>query len=205
VLAPLLLMIVGLGGWRWFERFSPVAPPPAPQAATVAPTAAPSTTGVAPADPAGDGIGLIVGPATPWAVAGLADVGQIGAGQTEAAPAVVSGEATDAETAVAPIPLLGPPSGSVFGRDDVVSFYWSWPGKVGRNQQFIVYLAVDGARSPLGVVDEANLGSGFQLQAAIGEAAGGAGSYVWQVFLEDSVTGATLGQSEARTIAIIEN
>ncbi len=185
-------MAIGVGGWRWLERSNPPATPPAPRATTTAAT--PATTGAGPADQPGDGIGLIVGPATPWAVAGMAGV--------DPAPVGGSGEAA---TTAAVIPLLGPPSGSVFGRDDVVSFYWSWPGEVGRDQQFVVYLAVDGVRSPLGAVDEANLGSGFQLQAAVGETAGAAGSYVWQVFLEDSATGATLGQSEARTIAIIEN
>lgn len=189
-------MIVGVGGWRWLERASPVATPPAPRATTTAAASAatPASAGVEPADQPGDGIGLIVGPATPWAVAGMAGA--------DPAPVEGSGEAA---TTAAIIPLLGPPSGSIFGRDDVVSFFWSWPGEVGRNQQFVVYLAVDGVRSPLGTVDEANLGSGFQLQAAVGETDGAAGSYVWQVFLEDSATGATLGQSEARTIAIIEN
>jgi len=207
VLAPLLLMAVGVGGWRWLERSSSVATPPAPKAtvaaatATAAATAAPAEAGAEPTDPPGDGIGLIVGPATPWAVAGQTVSGSTGAGEADPA---VSGKAGETATTAAPIPLLGPPSGSVFGRDDVVAFYWSWPGEVGQDQQFVVYLTVDGTRSPLGVVDEANLGSGFQLQAAVGEAAGAAGSYVWQVFLEDSATGATLGQSEARTIAVVE-
>lgn len=201
MLAPLLLMAIGVGGWRWLERSSPVATPTPRAATTPARTA---VAGTQPADPPGDGIGLIVGPATPWAVTDQTGAGEVVADTGGAGPSIV-GETGDEATVTASIPLLGPPSGSVFGRDDVVAFYWGWPGEMGQNQQFVVYLTVDGTRSPLGVVDEANLGSGFQLQAAVGEAAGAAGSYVWQVFLEDSATGATLGQSKARTIAIIEN
>jgi hypothetical protein len=154
--------------------------------ATTATAATPAT------DVPGDGIGLVPGPATPWAVAG-------GPGEATALAATVM--AMPAPT-VGPIALLGPPAGSAFRPDDAVTFYWSAPA-AGPEQEFVVYLMAGDEMTPLGSVATANLGQAYQLQAAPGAAVGEPGIYSWFVVVTGAAGDAIIGQSENRPITIV--
>ena len=183
LLTPLLLLLA-LGGWYWLSR--PVAPTPVTTASGPTTTAAtgaatPNLSSEATAAPA-QAIGL-VGLATPWGAAGLEPT------------------ATATVSAVAPgaIALFGPPSGSRFRAADAVTFYWSWPDELADGQRFVVYLLDAAERRPLGELDEANMGRAYQLSAPVGQT----GDFRWEVVLEDEATGATIGRSEPRTIAIV--
>lgn len=175
-----LLLLAALGGWYWLSRS--VAAPVA-----AGPTAALSTATAAPAadeaTPVAEGTVGLVGLATPWGAAGLKPT------------------ATATVSAVAPgaIAVWGPPAGSRFRAVDAVTFYWSWPDAPADGQRFVVYVLDANGRRPLGEVDEANLGRAYQLSATVGQA----GDFRWEVVLEDRATGATIGRSEPRTIAIV--
>lgn len=186
------LLIVGLtlAGWIWYSTR-----PPAPAATAVVPTAASGTsatpTAVAEtADIPGDGFGMVLGPATPWAVPG-------GPGELPT-PAVAS-----EPPAAAPIELIGPPPGSFFRMGDAVTFYWSSPEPLIAGRQFTVYLLADGVQVALGSIAEANLGLGYRLQAVPGRSAGQPGQFSWSIALEDSASGAIMGQSEVRAMTLI--
>lgn len=192
LLYALLLLPITLAavvGWVWLRDAwtSTSVPVGAPTAAGTAPPL-PTPAGDVP----GDGFGIVSGPATPWAVAG-------GPGEVTATP-----EATPPPAiTVVPLALLGPPPGSVFRAEDVVSFYWTSPVAAARGQQFVLYLVAGGENVPLGVVVAANLGQGYQLQAAPGAAVGEAGGYSWFVVLADEGNGAIIAQSETRPITIL--
>jgi hypothetical protein len=142
------------------------------------------------ADTPGDGIGIIRGPATPWAVPG-------GPGE----PPTPTAETVAAENGPA-IVLQGPPPGSSFNLGDTISFYWQAAGEVASQRQMTLYIESDGSRAAAGSVTRANLGQGFRLDAVAGDLVDEAGSYRWFVALEDSETGAIIGQSELRPLVI---
>lgn len=140
-------------------------------------------------DVPGDGFGIVAGLATPWAVPG-------GPGEPTATP-------TTAPTLPpASITLLGPPAGSLFRPQDVVSFYWKAADAPGRGQQFVVYLVTAAGQSPLGVVSAANFGQSYQLQAAPGSV-GETGQLSWFVVLQDESSGTILGASENRALTVM--
>lgn len=194
-LAVYLLIIVGMTGlalfaWIWWRGGSVAGVIPRTPAATVAgqsPT--PDAT-----DIPGDGFGVISGPATPWAVVG-------GPGEPTATAVVVEATPVPTEMAVSVL-LQGPPAGSFFRPADSVTFYWTFPEALGHGRQFVVYLLDGEEQLVLGVVSDANLGEGYQLQAVPGQIVGQAGNYSWLVVLEDEATGAIIGSSEPRLIAI---
>jgi hypothetical protein len=191
-LIPLWLAALAVSGWLWY-RDRPSAPPARPTAIGVIAPADPAMPTL-PADTPGDGFGLVSGAATPWAVAG---------GPGEVLSSATPERAATAVPAAMVLTLLGPPPGSAFRVEDVMSFYWSAPVAPAPGQQFVVYLLVDGERLALGAVPEANLGRGFQLSSAVGSVAGLPGSYSWLVVLEDSTTGNIIGQSEIRPLMLI--
>jgi len=185
------LLIVGLilAGWVWYST-RPLAPLTASAitpAATAGAQAAPTSV-AEPADVPGDGYGIVPGPATPWAVAG-------GPGEQPAAPPESPPDA--------PIALIGPPPGSLFRMGDGVTFYWSSPEPLAPGRQFTVYLLADGTQVALGSAAEANLGLGYQLSAVPGQAVEQPGQFSWLIAIEDQATGAIIGQSAARPIALI--
>jgi hypothetical protein len=102
-----------------------------------------------------------------------------------------------------PIAPQGPPAGSVYGLNDRLTFFWDAPGEVRDGWRFVVYLEADGGRTPIGVVDTANLGQAYQLRVAPGAIIGEPGEYRWSVVLEDSESGAIIGQSEPRGITLL--
>lgn len=177
-----MLLLLAIAAWFWFAQVTP----PGDETTSVptsSPTVAVETVAAVPqAEPGLPGL------ATPWAAAGL---------EVAATP-----EAT-AATPVEPIELLGPPSGSQFGADDTVAFYWRWSGPPAEGQQFVVYVLAAAGQVALGVVDEMNLGQVYHLVAPVGEIVGEAGGYQWLVVLEAEPGGAILGQSESRTIGIV--
>lgn len=193
LLIPLLILgfvLVGVGLYHGRGPGSMTLPTRAVVAASPLPSSAISVV-----DVAGDGVGVVSGPATPWAVAG-------GPGEPTAVPTPEPAMTTPPALALA---LLGPPGESVFQAGDVVTFYWSSPELSGDGRQFVVYLLNGDERLALGVVDKENLGLGYQLQAVLGQSVGQAGNYGWVVVLEDNSTGAIIGQSEIRSITILED
>ena len=182
LLTPLLLL-VALGGWYWLSRS--VAPPVVATSSTpsVAATSAAGASAPLNDTPAATSQALgLVGLATPWGAAGLEPTATVTVG------AMVPGT----------IALFGPPVGSRFRAADVVTFYWSWPDELDDGQRFVVYLLDAAERRPLGELDEANMGRAYQLSASVGQT----GDFQWEVVLEDSATGETIGRSTPRTIGI---
>lgn len=180
---------MALGVWLWFQRPSPVAPVTQPP--TARPADAPAATTVAVTDVPGDGFGIIPGRATPWAIAG---------GPGEPTP---TAEPAATNPPVGAITPLGPPSGSFFRPDDVVSFFWTTSEPPGGGQRFVVYLLNGDERLVMGQVEAANFGRGYQIQAVPGQIAGTTGEYGWVVVLQDDATAAIIGLSETRSLTII--
>lgn len=188
------LLVVGLAlvGWVWFSGRSTSSSEP--QATVVAGNTRVATA-AAPAagtDVPGDGFGIVAGLATPWAVPG-------GPGEPTVTPEPIPTQ--PAKT----INLIGPPPESFFRAGDVVTFYWNSPEPLGPDQRFIVYVLDDGDQVFLGSVSEVNLGVGYQLSAIIGQSVEETGRFSWLVVLEDEQSGAIIGQSETRSIALIDD
>jgi len=194
LLALVLLTALALVGWVRLRGEMPAAAATATAPITLtAPAATTATVPVATeagaTDTPGDGFGIVAGLATPWAIPG--------------GPGEPTATATTAPTPPpAAITLLGPPAGSLFRAEDVVSFYWSSPAAPGRGQQFVVYLTTADGQAPLGVVSAANFGQGYQLQAAPGRV-GETGQFSWSVVLQDESSGTILGASETRVLTIM--
>lgn len=175
-----LVLLAAIAAWAWVSRAAQVSLPATPaavpaQATQQTPTAAPGVIG-------------LPGLATPWAVAGMEPL--VSPAATATGPAQ-------------PIRLLGPPPGSQFGADDLVSFYWRWPGELEEGQRFVVYVVAGGNRVALGAIDEANMGQAYHLATALGGSVGKTGGFQWLVVLEDAEAATTIGQSEPRPIGIV--
>lgn len=184
----LMLLAFALGGWVWLQ--SNVPEPEPTRIVDITPTVRPLPTGVE--DVPGDAFGLVSGLATPWAVPG-------GPGET---PTAEIPTATPAITAV-PIPVLGPPAGSFFRPEDMISFNWSAAAEADPNRQYSVYLIDGDQRVLLGSVAQPNLGQGYQLRARLGDFVEEPGNYSWLVVLEDTELGVIIGQSEIRPISVV--
>lgn len=173
---------MALAAWAWVSQTVAVNQP-----ATAVPAGTMALPEEATPEPAATTTGL-VGLATPWAVAGM---------EPSATPeASVAG-------VPAPIALFGPPPGIQFGREDTVSFYWSWPDEVTEGQRFVVYLAGDSGRVAVGRVEEQNLGRIYHLAVPLSEAVQESGAYRWQVVLEGDAAGDIIGESELRLIGVL--
>lgn len=183
LLTPLLLL-VALGGWYWLSRSVALPVVATSSTPSVAATSAAGASAPLNDTPAATSQALgLVGLATPWGAAGLEPTA------TATVGAMVPGT----------IALFGPPAGSRFRAADVVTFYWSWPDELDDGQRFVVYLLDAAERRPLGELDEANMGRAYQLSASVGQT----GDFQWEVVLEDSATGETIGRSAPRTIGIV--
>lgn len=182
----IFLLIVGLALAGWIGYSTRALGPTAPAATQTAPT----QVATAAAELPGDGFGIVAGQATPWAVPG-------GPGE------LPTPEATPAPPAAVSITLIGPPPDSFFRMRDGITFYWSSPEPLAPDQQFTVYALADGAQIPLGSVDEANLGLGYQLHVVPGPVVGRPGPFNWSIALEDQASGAIIGQSGIREITLI--
>ncbi len=182
----LVLLTLALSGWVWIAGR-------ATQPVTIeVTTRTPQPLPIGDEDVPGDALGLVPGLATPWAVVG-------GPGETP----TVESEPTAA--APVPIPLLGPPAGSIFRMGDTVSFYWGAVEEPTPNQQYGVYLLAGDERVLLGSAVGPNLGQGYQVRATIGDFVVEPGDYSWLVVLEDVDSGAIIGQSETRPITLMRN
>lgn len=195
LLALAVMTGLALVGWVWWRDDQPAAGATTSPVTTGVPTASPvvvgteAVTGATATDTPGDGFGIVAGLATPWAVPG-------GPGEPTATATTIP------TLSPVSITLLGPPAGSLFRPEDMVSFYWSSPAVPGRGQQFVVYLATAEGQEPLGVVNGANLGQSYQLQATPGSV-GESGQFSWFVVLQDGSSGTILGASESRALTIM--
>lgn len=183
VLGLLLLLLAAAWGAVLARQFqtSPAAPPAATPIVTGVPTAMPTEPQPAAAEP------TPIGRATPWSVVGM--------GVPQTTPTAVP----PTPTVIRPLITLGPPTDSRFRLDDRVTFYWTWSEPLTADQQFALYVESDAGRALVGVIDEANLGTAFQLTAALADIAA-AGQYRWLVRLEDTGSQVVIAESLPRII-----
>jgi hypothetical protein len=97
------------------------------------------------------------------------------------------------------ITLLGPPPDSTLTGNSV-TFYWRWSLPLDSNQQFAVYLFINGQETLLGILDEPNVGSDYRLHAS--PLAGEMITARWQVRLE-TTTSINLAESEQRSLTLL--
>ncbi|RMG92877.1 MAG: PKD domain-containing protein [Chloroflexi bacterium] len=84
---------------------------------------------------------------------------------------------------------------------DVIVYRWNWPLELADGQVFVVYLQGNGPEVAVGRVAVPELETRYGLQTAVHEFLSHAGTYTWQVRLEDAL-GNTLAESERRTILL---
>ena len=102
--------------------------------------------------------------------------------------------------------LLGPPQSSEFilSNDAKLIFSWSWTAEIEENQRFAVYLGASGRVFQVGVVRQNEESGQFQFSVKASDIAIVAGSYQWQVRLEDSVQGAIVAESPYWGVQFVE-
>lgn len=189
ILAFLIILVAVLAGWIWLsDRLFVGAAPRVTPAATAFVAAA--TAGSDSADVPGDGFGIVVGRATPWAVPG-------GPGEPTATPEIVTVQLPGT------IELLGPPADSVFRLTDEVTFYWTDATPLSAGRRYVVYWVDGSTQVALGEVGAANLGNNYRLQVVPGQTVGQAGRFSWLVVLADEGNGVIIDQSEVRSITLI--
>lgn len=188
---PVFLLAIALAGCAQDQSEAQVVPSPPAATATWTPSSQPAEV----IDTPGDGVGMIRGLATPWAVPGAPGA---------PTPTVDGSGALSSLPAENPVIILqGPPPGSSYNTGDTISFYWQSAHEVGPNQQFSVYLEADASRTMIGSAAATNLGQGFRIQATAGEIVDEPGIYSWSVVLEDIDKKEIIGQSEFRQITIL--
>jgi uncharacterized protein YkwD/PKD repeat protein len=102
--------------------------------------------------------------------------------------------------------LLGPPQSSEFilSNDAKLIFSWSWTAEINESQRFAIYLGASGRVFQVGVVRQNEESGQYQLSVKASDIAIVAGSYQWQVRLEDSVQGAIVAESPYWGVQFVE-
>ncbi len=105
------------------------------------------------------------------------------------------------------VPVFGPLSDQLFKRDETISFAWIWLNQPQPSESFTVYIdSEDSDTDPIaiGTVDEPDNASLYRLDTNAVELALPAGSYLWQVRLEDIDNGKMIVESDPRRFIIAE-
>ncbi len=106
----------------------------------------------------------------------------------------------------AAISLLGPPDDSLFLLDsanNVVSFYWAWPQTLSEDQRLVLYIRVGEQDTPLGALEEPNMGNAYRWQEDMTAFMDTAVPIQWLVKLQTvSDPQLVLAESEARTLRL---
>ena len=103
-----------------------------------------------------------------------------------------------------PVELLAPANNSEFSSGNDITFGWTYVAPLETEQQFVIYLLSDGSEAAhFGPVTETVVDSHYRLLVD-GDALNiPAGTYEWQIILEDAATGAQLAASSQRTITFL--
>jgi hypothetical protein len=100
------------------------------------------------------------------------------------------------------IHLLGPPSGSTFADNAIISYYWQWPLPLAEDQHFKVYLLTEEQTILLGTLNEPNIGDSYRLQVDLTDVKLTADTLHWLVQLETTQFDQPLRMSESRSLTI---
>ncbi|MFL7839133.1 MAG: hypothetical protein ACK2U0_09460 [Candidatus Promineifilaceae bacterium] len=103
------------------------------------------------------------------------------------------------------VTLSGPPVDSRFPRSVPISFYWYSDRDLTEGESFALVLTNDSEEKSAGSLSEPNMGNAYQINF-VPEADGlSAGDYFWMIKIIDQESGSTLGESETRSITLIDN
>lgn len=100
--------------------------------------------------------------------------------------------------------LIGPPSESRFSVSSPLTFYWYQAQQIREDQVFALVIVGEDFEELVGLVSEPNLGSGYQVHILPEDLGFSAGEYYWQVRLLQQDGDVLMGDSEQRTINILE-
>ncbi len=100
--------------------------------------------------------------------------------------------------------LTGPPAESVFSLSSPVVFYWQPAAAVADDQAFALYLAGENGEILVSILEEPNLGTGFQAHFVAENFDLPAGDYLWDVRLLQQLEGQILGLSDKRLIRFVK-
>ncbi len=155
-------------------------------------------------------------PTVPALAVATEAVPQVGEGTeqtpTEIAPTVeptatLTREAPPTSVVDTTVPIFGPLSDQVFKREETISFAWIWLRQPKAEELFTVYIeSEDDASDPvaIGTVDEPDNASLYRLDTSAAALDLPAGSYLWQVRLENQETNETVGESDPRRFFVAE-
>lgn len=127
--------------------------------------------------------------------------------ETPGATATITREAPPTSEAAVTIPVFGPLANQSFTAADAIDFAWIWLTLPKENEIFAVYVtAEDNGGDPIlvGTVNEPDNASLFLLEKSAEDIGIDAGSFLWQVRLEDSVSGDFIVESDPRRFIIAE-
>ncbi len=104
--------------------------------------------------------------------------------------------------------VFGPSTDQIFARDEKIDFAWVWLTLLTENEEFSIYLVSEdeeGAPILVGISTEPDNASLYLLESSADELDIPAGSYLWQVRLEDTRNGQMIVESDPRRIFIAED
>lgn len=103
----------------------------------------------------------------------------------------------------ATITLLGPPNQSRFMAEDSITFYWTWPLPLAKDQYFGIYVQEETGDARIGRLEEANFGTGYRWQTAAQSLTTSGGEVNTLIKLETTFSDTPLSSSELRTLFIL--
>ena len=116
-------------------------------------------------------------------------------------------EAPPTSAAETTVSVFGPSAEQTFANDEKIGFAWVWLTTLKDNEEFAVYLVSEDEEGPpilVGVATEPDNASLYLLESNAGDLDVPAGSYLWQVRLEDSRSGKMIVESDPRRLTIIQ-
>jgi serine/threonine protein kinase len=141
---------------------------------------------------------------TPLGVAG----GIAGSDSTPEPTVTLTRESPPTSAADTTVPVFGPPADQTFAAEDNISFAWVWLIAPEESEEFSVYVLSEDEQSEAilaGVATEPDNASLYRLDSSARELNIPAGSYLWQVRLEDMNSGETVVESDPRRFIVLED
>ena len=117
-------------------------------------------------------------------------------------------EAPPTSAAETTVSVFGPSAEQTYANDETIRFAWVWLTNLKDNEEFAVYLVSEdeeGAPILVGVATEPDNASLYLLESSVDDLDTPAGSYLWQVRLEDSRSGRMIVESDPRRLIIIQD
>ena len=117
-------------------------------------------------------------------------------------------EAPPTSAAETTVSVFGPSAEQTYANDETIRFAWVWLTNLKDNEEFDVYLVYEdeeGAPILVGVATEPDNASLYLLESSVDDLDTPAGSYLWQVRLEDSRSGRMIVESDPRRLIIIQD